>query len=41
MATVLTIADVTYIAAMAGALPSEPSIKRNATEAQWVLDLLL
>ncbi|CAD6243591.1 unnamed protein product [Miscanthus lutarioriparius] len=41
MAPVLTITDVTYVTATAGALPSEPSIKLKAMEAQWVLVPLL
>jgi len=41
MAPVVTVTDVTYIAAPAGALPSEPIIKLNAMEAQWVVIPLL
>jgi hypothetical protein len=40
MAPVFTIKDVTYVTVTAGALPSEPSIKLNAMEAQWILVLL-
>jgi hypothetical protein len=40
MAPVFTITDVTYVTVMTGALPSEPSIKLNAMEAQWILVLL-
>jgi hypothetical protein len=40
MAPVFAITDVTYVTVTAGALPSEPSIKLNAMEAQWILVLL-
>jgi hypothetical protein len=40
MAPVFTITDVTYVTVTAGALLSEPSIKLNATEAQWIVVLL-
>jgi hypothetical protein len=40
MAPIFTITDVTYITVTAGALPSEPSIKLNTMEAQWILVLL-
>jgi hypothetical protein len=40
MAPVFTITDVTYVTMTDGALPSEPSIKLNAMEAQCILVLL-
>jgi hypothetical protein len=40
MALVFTITNVTYVTVTAGTLPSEPSIKLNAMEAQWILVLL-
>jgi hypothetical protein len=40
MAPVFTITNVTYVTVTTGALPSEPSIKLNAMEAQWILVLL-